>query len=101
MAIASGCAIDSRDVLSEAGPVSGEASCCHSGLGSVATLRLSEPRYQRLRPFAFDRDASHQEIREAALMADLERGSGTGSPWVRVRLRAYPPASSRKHVATD
>ncbi len=40
------------------------------------TLRLSEPRYQRLRPFAFDRDASHQEILEAALVADLEREDG-------------------------
>ena len=37
------------------------------------TLRLSEPRYQRLRRFAFDRDASHQEVIEAALMAYLER----------------------------
>ncbi|GJE14469.1 hypothetical protein FOHLNKBM_5544 [Methylobacterium longum] len=40
------------------------------------TLRLSEPRYQRLRRFAFDRDASHQEVIEAALMAYLERESG-------------------------
>jgi len=37
------------------------------------TLRLSEPRYQRLRRFAFDRDASHQEVIEAALMAYLDR----------------------------
>jgi hypothetical protein len=37
------------------------------------TLRLSEPRYQRLRRFAFERDASHQEVIEAALMAYLER----------------------------
>ena len=37
------------------------------------TLRLSEVRYQRLRRFAFDRDASHQEVIEAALMAYLER----------------------------
>ena len=37
------------------------------------TLRLSEPRYQRLRRFAFDRNASHQEVIEAALMAYLER----------------------------
>ena len=40
------------------------------------TLRLSEPRYQRLRRFAFDRDASHQEVIEAALMAYLEREGG-------------------------
>lgn len=40
------------------------------------TLRLSEPRYQRLRRFAFDRDASHQEVIEAALMAYLERECG-------------------------
>ncbi|MCJ2068516.1 hypothetical protein MKK75_06810 [Methylobacterium sp. J-030] len=40
------------------------------------TLRLSEPRYQRLRRFAFDRDASHQEVIEAALMAYLERETG-------------------------
>jgi hypothetical protein len=37
------------------------------------TLRLSELRYQRLRRFAFERDASHQEVIEAALMAFLER----------------------------
>jgi hypothetical protein len=37
------------------------------------TLRLSEARYQRLRLFAFNRDASHQEVIEAALMAYLER----------------------------
>lgn len=37
------------------------------------TLRLSEPRYQRLRRFAFDRDASHQEVIEAALIAYLDR----------------------------
>lgn len=40
------------------------------------TLRLSEPRYQRLRRFAFDRDASHQEVIEAALMAYFEREGG-------------------------
>lgn len=40
------------------------------------TLRLSEPRYQRLRRFAFERDASHQEVIEAALMAYLEREGG-------------------------
>ena len=40
------------------------------------TLRLSEIRYQRLRRFAFDRDASHQEVIEAALMAYLEREGG-------------------------
>lgn len=40
------------------------------------TLRLSEVRYQRLRRFAFDRDASHQEVIEAALMAYLEREGG-------------------------
>ncbi len=40
------------------------------------TLRLSESRYQRLRRFAFDRDASHQEVIEAALMAYLEREGG-------------------------
>lgn len=40
------------------------------------TLRLSEPRYQRLRRFAFDRDASHQEVIEAALMAYLDREGG-------------------------
>lgn len=39
------------------------------------TLRLSEQRYQRLRRFAFDRDASHQEVIEAALIAYLERES--------------------------
>lgn len=37
------------------------------------TLRLSEVRYQRLRRFAFDRDASHQEVIEAALIAYLDR----------------------------
>jgi hypothetical protein len=40
------------------------------------TLRLSEQRYQRLRRFAFDRNASHQEIIEAALIAYLEREGG-------------------------
>lgn len=40
------------------------------------TLRLSEPRYQRLRRFAFDRDASHQEVIEAALIAYLEHEGG-------------------------
>ena len=40
------------------------------------TLRLSEARYQRLRRFAFDRDASHQEVIEAALIAYLEREGG-------------------------
>lgn len=40
------------------------------------TLRLSEPRYQRLRRFAFERDASHQQVIEAALMAYLEREGG-------------------------
>lgn len=40
------------------------------------TLRLSEVRYQRLRRFAFERDASHQEVIEAALMAYLEREGG-------------------------
>lgn len=40
------------------------------------TLRLSEPRYQRLRRFAFDRDASHQEVIEAALIAYLDREGG-------------------------
>lgn len=40
------------------------------------TLRLSEARYQRLRRFAFERDASHQEVIEAALMAYLEREGG-------------------------
>lgn len=40
------------------------------------TLRLSEPRYQRLRRFAFDQDASHQEVIEAALMSYLEREGG-------------------------
>jgi hypothetical protein len=40
------------------------------------TLRLSEPRYQRLRRFAFERDASHQEVIEAALMAYLEKEGG-------------------------
>jgi len=40
------------------------------------TLRLSEPRYQRLRRFAFDRNASHQEIIEAALIAYLAREGG-------------------------
>ncbi|GEN01278.1 hypothetical protein MRA01_58170 [Methylobacterium radiotolerans] len=40
------------------------------------TLRLSEPRYQRLRRFAFDRNASHQEIIEAALIVYLEREGG-------------------------
>lgn len=40
------------------------------------TLRLSELRYQRLRRFAFERDASHQEVIEAALMAYLESEGG-------------------------
>lgn len=40
------------------------------------TLRLSEPRYQRLRRFAFNRDASHQEVIEAALTAYLDREGG-------------------------
>ncbi len=40
------------------------------------TLRLSEVRYQRLRRFAFERDASHQEVIEAALIAYLEREGG-------------------------
>lgn len=40
------------------------------------TLRLSEARYQRLRRFAFDRSASHQEVIEAALIAYLEREGG-------------------------
>lgn len=40
------------------------------------TLRLSELRYQRLRRFAFERDASHQEVIEAALMAYLDREGG-------------------------
>ena len=61
-------------------PAPAPASSSSSRPGSDAeprtkslTLRLSEPRYQRLRRFAFDRDASHQEVIEAALMAYLER----------------------------
>jgi predicted DNA binding CopG/RHH family protein len=37
------------------------------------TLRLSESQYQRLRRFAFDRGASHQDVIEAALMAHLDK----------------------------
>lgn len=37
------------------------------------TLRLSEGQYQRLRRFAFDRGASHQDVIEAALMAHLDK----------------------------
>lgn len=40
------------------------------------TLRLSEARYQRLRRYAFERDASHQEVIEAALIAYLDKESG-------------------------
>lgn len=40
------------------------------------TLRLSEARYQRLRRFAFERDASHQEVIEAALIAYLDKEGG-------------------------
>lgn len=36
------------------------------------TLRLSEPQYQRLRRFAFERNLSHQDVLEAALMAHLD-----------------------------
>lgn len=37
------------------------------------TLRLSESQYQRLRRFAFDRGASHQDVIEAALMEHLDK----------------------------
>ncbi|GEL44570.1 hypothetical protein MEX01_51610 [Methylorubrum extorquens] len=40
------------------------------------TLRLSEARYQRLRRYAFERDASHQEVIEAALIAYLDKEGG-------------------------
>jgi hypothetical protein len=40
------------------------------------TLRLSEGQYQRLRRFAFDRGASHQDVIEAALMAHLDKEGG-------------------------
>lgn len=40
------------------------------------TLRLSEGQYQRLRRFAFDRGASHQDVIEAALMAHLDKENG-------------------------
>lgn len=40
------------------------------------TLRLSESQYQRLRRFAFDRDASHQDVIEAALMGYLDSEGG-------------------------
>lgn len=40
------------------------------------TLRLSEARYQRLRRYAFERNASHQEVIEAALIAYLDREEG-------------------------
>lgn len=60
-------------------PVAPASSPAPSRLASDAeprtkslTLRLSEPRYQRLRRFAFERDASHQEVIEAALMAYLD-----------------------------
>ena len=66
-----------------AAPVPAASPASTSRAGSDAeprtkslTLRLSEPRYQRLRRFAFDRDASHQEVIEAALMAYLEREGG-------------------------
>jgi predicted DNA binding CopG/RHH family protein len=39
------------------------------------TLRLSESQYQRLRRFAFDRGASHQDVIEAALMEHLDKES--------------------------
>lgn len=64
-------------------PVSEPPSSPASRLASDAeprtkslTLRLSEQRYQRLRRFAFDRNASHQEIIEAALIAYLEKEGG-------------------------
>jgi hypothetical protein len=37
------------------------------------TLRLSEPQYERLRRFAFDRRLSHQDVIERALMDCLDR----------------------------
>lgn len=40
------------------------------------TLRLSESQYQRLRRFAFDRDLSHQDVLEQALMELLGRSGG-------------------------
>lgn len=40
------------------------------------TLRLSESQYQRLRRFAFDQDASHQDVIEAALMSHLDKEGG-------------------------
>jgi hypothetical protein len=36
------------------------------------TLRLSETQYQRLRRFAFERNLSHQDVIESALMAVLD-----------------------------
>ena len=40
------------------------------------TLRLSETQYQRLRRFAFERGASHQDVIEQALMDHLVREEG-------------------------
>lgn len=40
------------------------------------TLRLSESQYQRLRRFAFDRGASHQDVIEVALMEHLDKEGG-------------------------
>lgn len=40
------------------------------------TLRLSESQYERLRRFAFERRASHQDIIERALLEYLEREGG-------------------------
>jgi hypothetical protein len=40
------------------------------------TLRLSEPQYERLRRFAFDRRLSHQDVIEGALMACLDQQEG-------------------------
>jgi hypothetical protein len=37
------------------------------------TLRLSEPQYERLRRFAFERRLSHQDIIERGLMEYLDR----------------------------
>jgi hypothetical protein len=37
------------------------------------TLRLSEPQYERLRRFAFERRVSHQDVIERALLDLLDR----------------------------
>ena len=37
------------------------------------TLRLSEPQYERLRRFAFERRLSHQDILERAMIEFLDR----------------------------